>query len=165
MPEHAVVHGLAPSPPRLLIVEDELTVAWGLSQTARELRWKVCAIVTTQEAAVEAASQLKPDAILMDYRLAMAETTSLPRVEFELLSHHLLHRLWAVGENRDPVGNASTARRDARATVLSARGSLMGNRHREAGTVAGRPSPGSQQTAVLTGAAHRHRFGSLLGFF
>src|SRR5260370_42525341 len=55
--------------PRLLIVEDELMVAWGLLDTARELGWKVCATVRTQDAAVEAASQLKPDAILMDYRL------------------------------------------------------------------------------------------------
>ena len=56
--------------PRLLIVEDELMVAWGLLDTARELGWKVCATVRTQDAAVEAASQLRPDAILMDYRLA-----------------------------------------------------------------------------------------------
>jgi CheY-like chemotaxis protein len=55
--------------PRLLIVEDEPVVAWGLGKTARELGWKVCATVSTQEAAVEAASHLKPDAILMDYRL------------------------------------------------------------------------------------------------
>jgi two-component system, response regulator PdtaR len=55
--------------PRLLIVEDELMVAWGLVDTVHELGWKVCATVRTQEAAVESASQLKPDAILMDYRL------------------------------------------------------------------------------------------------
>jgi CheY-like chemotaxis protein len=55
--------------PRLLIVEDELMVAWGLAETVHELGWKVCATVRTQGAAVEAASQLKPDAILMDYRL------------------------------------------------------------------------------------------------
>src|SRR5882672_3876624 len=55
--------------PRLLIVEDELMVAWGLVDTVHELGWKVCATVRTQDAAVESASQLKPDAILMDYRL------------------------------------------------------------------------------------------------
>jgi len=55
--------------PRLLIVEDELMVAWGLVDTVHELGWKVCATVRTQDAAIEAASQLKPDAILMDYRL------------------------------------------------------------------------------------------------
>jgi CheY-like chemotaxis protein len=55
--------------PRLLIVEDEVMVAWGLVETVHELGWRVCATVRTQEAAVEAASQLKPDAILMDYRL------------------------------------------------------------------------------------------------
>jgi CheY-like chemotaxis protein len=59
----------ASTQPRLLIVEDELMVAWGLVDTVHELGWKVCATVRTQEAAIEAASQLKPDAILMDYRL------------------------------------------------------------------------------------------------
>jgi CheY-like chemotaxis protein len=55
---------------RLLIVEDEIMVAWALVETVHELGWKVCATVSTEEAAVEAASHLKPDAILMDYRLA-----------------------------------------------------------------------------------------------
>jgi CheY-like chemotaxis protein len=55
---------------RLLIVEDEVMVAWALVETVHELGWKVCATVTTEQAAVEAASNLKPDAILMDYRLA-----------------------------------------------------------------------------------------------
>lgn len=72
MAEHPVAprveQGLPP--PRLLIVEDELMVAWMLGQMAGELGWKICATVTTQEAAVEAASHLKPDAIWMDYRLA-----------------------------------------------------------------------------------------------
>jgi CheY-like chemotaxis protein len=55
---------------RLLIVEDEVMVAWALVETVHELGWKVCATVTTEHEAVEAASHLKPDAILMDYRLA-----------------------------------------------------------------------------------------------
>lgn len=45
-------------------------VAWALVETVHELGWKVCATVMTEEAAVEAASHLKPDAILMDYKLA-----------------------------------------------------------------------------------------------
>jgi CheY-like chemotaxis protein len=61
--------GPASRQPRLLIVEDELMVAWALVETAQELGWKVCATVTTQQAAIEAALHLKPDAILMDYRL------------------------------------------------------------------------------------------------
>jgi CheY-like chemotaxis protein len=74
MVEHSVAptgeEGPASAQPRLLIVEDELIVAWDHAETVRELGWKVCATVTTEEAAVEAASHLKPDAILMDYRLA-----------------------------------------------------------------------------------------------
>jgi CheY-like chemotaxis protein len=55
---------------RLLIVEDEVMVAWALVETVHDLGWKVCATVTTEHAAVEATAHLKPDAILMDYRLA-----------------------------------------------------------------------------------------------
>jgi CheY-like chemotaxis protein len=65
--------GPASTQPLLLIVEDEVMVAWGLAETARELGWKVGAMVTTQEAAFEAALRLKPDAILMDYRLGDGE--------------------------------------------------------------------------------------------
>ena len=54
---------------RLLIVEDEVMVAWALVDDVHRLGWRVCATVATEEAAVEAASRLKPDAILMDYRL------------------------------------------------------------------------------------------------
>jgi two-component system, response regulator PdtaR len=61
--------GPASAQPLLLIVEDEVMVASGLAETARELGWKVGATVTTQAAAFGAALQLKPDAILMDYRL------------------------------------------------------------------------------------------------
>ena len=55
---------------RLLIVEDEVVVAWEHVLTVHELGWEVCATVATEQAAVEAALHLKPDAILMDYRLA-----------------------------------------------------------------------------------------------
>jgi CheY-like chemotaxis protein len=67
--QSASQEGQASAQPRLLIVEDELMVAWSLVETAQELGWKVCATVTTQQAAIEAALHLKPDAILMDYRL------------------------------------------------------------------------------------------------
>jgi CheY-like chemotaxis protein len=65
----SAANGPGGAKPRLLIVEDELMVAWALAQATRDLGWKICATVTTQEAAVEAASHLKPDAILMDYQL------------------------------------------------------------------------------------------------
>ena len=62
--------GSPAKPRRLLIVEDEVMVAWALKETVHELGWNVCGTVTTQDEAVAAASELKPDAILMDYRLA-----------------------------------------------------------------------------------------------
>jgi hypothetical protein len=50
MAEHSITptgeQGLASAQPRLLIVEDELIVACGMGETARELGWKVCATVT-----------------------------------------------------------------------------------------------------------------------
>src|SRR5262245_50495679 len=54
---------------RLLIVEDEVMVAWALVGVAHQLGWKVCDTATTEDAAVEQALRLKPDAVLMDYRL------------------------------------------------------------------------------------------------
>jgi len=73
MADHNIVpagNGLPATARRLLIVEDEVMVAWALVETVHELGWKVCGTVATQEEAVAAASDLKPDAILMDYRLA-----------------------------------------------------------------------------------------------
>jgi len=58
-----------PKQRQLLIVEDEVMVAWAHVLAVRELGWQVCATVTTEQAAVEAALHFKPDAILMDYRL------------------------------------------------------------------------------------------------
>jgi len=73
MADHNIVparNGLPATARRLRIVEDEVMVAWALMETVHDLGWKVCGTVTTQEEAVTAASDLKPDAILMDYRLA-----------------------------------------------------------------------------------------------
>jgi CheY-like chemotaxis protein len=57
--------------PRLLIVEDEVMVAWALVDAVRQFGWKVCETVMTEAAAIEAATRLRPDAILMDYRLGV----------------------------------------------------------------------------------------------
>ena len=62
-------HAVPKQQRRLLIVEDEAIVAWVLVQTVRELGWQVCATVTTEQAAYEAAVQFAPDVILMDCRL------------------------------------------------------------------------------------------------
>ena len=56
--------------PRVLIVEDELLVAWHLESLAREQNLDVCALVPDGDGAIEHAADLDVDLILMDIRLA-----------------------------------------------------------------------------------------------
>jgi CheY-like chemotaxis protein len=55
---------------RVLIVEDELLVAWHLESLARELNLEVCALVPDGDGAIEHATDLDVDLVLMDIRLA-----------------------------------------------------------------------------------------------
>ncbi len=55
---------------RVLIVEDELLVAWHLESLAREQKLEVCGLVPDGEGAIEQAVDLDVDLILMDIRLA-----------------------------------------------------------------------------------------------
>lgn len=57
-------------PPRVLIVEDELLVAWHLETLAREQHLEVCALVPDGEGAIETTEDFDVDLILMDIRLA-----------------------------------------------------------------------------------------------
>jgi CheY-like chemotaxis protein len=56
--------------PRVLIVEDELLVAWHLESLAREQHLEVCGLVPDGDGAIEQAVDLDVDLILMDIRLA-----------------------------------------------------------------------------------------------
>src|SRR6185436_4234312 len=56
--------------PRVLIVEDELLVAWHLESLAREQNLEVCGLVPDGDGAIEQAVDLDADLILMDIRLA-----------------------------------------------------------------------------------------------
>jgi CheY-like chemotaxis protein len=56
--------------PRVMIVEDELLVAWHLESLAREQNLDVCALVPDGDGAIEQATDLDADLILMDIRLA-----------------------------------------------------------------------------------------------
>jgi CheY-like chemotaxis protein len=56
--------------PRVLIVEDELLVAWQLEALARELDLEVCSLVPDGDGAIEQAIDLNVDLVLMDVRLA-----------------------------------------------------------------------------------------------
>jgi CheY-like chemotaxis protein len=56
--------------PRVLIVEDELLVAWHLESLARDQNLDVCGLVPDGDGAIEQAIDLGVDLILMDIRLA-----------------------------------------------------------------------------------------------
>jgi CheY-like chemotaxis protein len=56
--------------PRVLIVEDELLVAWHLESLIREQSLEVCGLVPDGDGAVEQAADLDIDLVLMDVRLA-----------------------------------------------------------------------------------------------
>ena len=56
--------------PRVLIVEDELLVAWHLESLVREQHLEVCGLVPDGDGAIEQAVDLDADLILMDIRLA-----------------------------------------------------------------------------------------------
>ena len=57
---------------RLVIVEDERLVAVSLENELRALGYEICATAVTGEAAVDAATRTRPDAVLMDIRLGGA---------------------------------------------------------------------------------------------
>src|SRR5262245_4593320 len=56
--------------PRVLIVEDELLVAWHLESMVRDQHLEVCGLVPDGQGAIEQAADLDVDLILMDIRLA-----------------------------------------------------------------------------------------------
>ena len=55
---------------RILIVEDETVIAMHLEKVLEKLGYRVCGWVTTGEAAVEKAGELRPTLILMDIFLS-----------------------------------------------------------------------------------------------
>jgi CheY-like chemotaxis protein len=57
-------------PPRVLIAEDELLVAWHLESLVRDQKLEVCGLVPDGQGAVEQADDLHADLVLMDIRLA-----------------------------------------------------------------------------------------------
>jgi CheY-like chemotaxis protein len=60
----------SPRAQRVLIVEDELLVAWHLESLAREQELDVCGLVPDGDGAIEQAVDLDVDLVLMDIRLA-----------------------------------------------------------------------------------------------
>jgi len=80
MTDVASISGSVPDPrsnqravehqPRVLIVEDELLVAWHLESLVRDQKLEVCGLVPDGQGAIEQAADLDVDLILMDIRLA-----------------------------------------------------------------------------------------------
>lgn len=70
MAEQSAARRPEPSAPRVLIVEDELLVAWHLESLAREQKLDVCGLVPDGDGAIEQAVDLDVDLVLMDIRLA-----------------------------------------------------------------------------------------------
>lgn len=70
MVEQSAAQRSAHLQPRVLIVEDELLVAWHLESLAREQKLDVCALVPDGDGAIEQAIDLDVDLVLMDIRLA-----------------------------------------------------------------------------------------------
>jgi PAS domain S-box-containing protein len=56
--------------PRIMVVEDERIVALDLASTLEQLGYVVAASVSSGEAAIEQATKLRPNLVLMDIRLA-----------------------------------------------------------------------------------------------
>lgn len=61
---------IAPARPSILVVEDERVVAMDLAGALRELGYSVAGTVARAHEAIRRASELQPDLILMDIRLA-----------------------------------------------------------------------------------------------
>lgn len=55
---------------KIVIVEDEIIVAWNLSETLERLGYDVTGVAHNAEDAVELVGRYRPDLVLMDIRLA-----------------------------------------------------------------------------------------------
>ena len=82
MVEQSAAQRSAHPQPRVLIVEDELLVAWHLESLTREQNLDVCALVPDGDGAVEQAIDHDVDLVLMDIRLAgrMDGIEAAPRI-------------------------------------------------------------------------------------
>ena len=65
VPEPAAREGVL----RVLLVEDEVIVAWDIAETVKRLGYKIVGMADNAEQAVKLAEGLVPDVILMDIRL------------------------------------------------------------------------------------------------
>src|SRR5690349_11209013 len=54
---------------RVLLVEDEVIVAWDIAETVKRLGYRIVGMADNAEQAVKLAEGLTPDVILMDIRL------------------------------------------------------------------------------------------------
>lgn len=62
-------NGTRPHGLRVVLVEDEVIVAWDIAETVKRLGYTIAGMADTAEQAVRLAETLTPDVILMDIRL------------------------------------------------------------------------------------------------
>lgn len=62
-------NGIHPQGLRVVLVEDEVIVAWDIAETVKRLGYTIAGMADTAEQAVRLAETLTPDVILMDIRL------------------------------------------------------------------------------------------------
>lgn len=60
-------------PWRVLVVEDEVIIAWEISETLQRLGYEVSGTARNKDEAVNAARDQRPDVVLMDVRLARGD--------------------------------------------------------------------------------------------
>lgn len=88
----------SPARRHVLIAEDEVLVAWSLAEELRRLGYFVCGTVSTQQGVIEAASRLKPDIILMDYRLDGGDGLTAARKIRDVLTTPIIFCTAYVGD-------------------------------------------------------------------
>jgi CheY-like chemotaxis protein len=83
--------------PRVLVVEDEPTIALLLAELLTGLGWDVCAIETCEAGAVKAAAELNPDLMIVDGQLGAGCGVAAVT---EILKNGFVPHLFVSGDHR-----------------------------------------------------------------
>ncbi len=92
--------------PQILVVEDDVLIGMLLRTMLEEMDLGVCAVATTQKAAVEAALRLLPDLLLVDVRLGGG--SGIAAVE-EIERHGKVPHIFMSGARMPPANRGAPA--------------------------------------------------------